>query len=371
MFLLILPLLLNLYLGASTIPQSETVDCTLVIEQLQAEPDWLEKLADPIIRDAEYNQRFEFYLQVYECLNQQPDSLSPDLQAVRLLSAYFLTFLEMAPDSLHNSLLWIIDPATFPDPALERLRSEVGLKPPDGSFYLRLYPSRLDLPQAIQSIFDNQNAFGVTILSRYIAVVVIDSIGWKRDQSVDAETGGTISHELVHAFVNASVGALRASDLPDWYQEGLALYFSDSRHYVYQGMGSSFERKPPEDYQGYLENMQFLEKKLGREGLYRAVKRSVEQADPAELYSELGIPGEAEFFSQVEAWRQANLRHSRWITFIFIGVPVLILVAFLLAARYWKEKITCPNCGRRWKQDELLHDRCPACKIKLDADEHP
>ncbi len=211
MFLLILPLLLNLYLGAPTIPQSETVDCTRLIQQLQAEPDWLDKLADPVINsDNEHKQRYGFYSLVYECLRQQPGSLSDDLQAAYLLTAYYLTFLEQAPDTLHNSLLWIVDPATFPDPALERLRSEVGLKPPPGRFYLRLYPSRLDLPLAVQSIFDNQNAFGVTILSRYIAVVVIDSIGWKGDQSVDAETGGTISHELVHAFVNASVGALQA-----------------------------------------------------------------------------------------------------------------------------------------------------------------
>ncbi len=115
--------------------------------------------------------------------------------------------------------------------------------------------------------------------------------------------------------------------------------------------------------------MQFLEKKLGKDGLYSAVKKSVEQADPSMLYAGLGIASEAEFFDQVEAWRQANLKRSRWMTFIFIGIPLLVVAALLLAARFWQEKVTCPNCGRRWKPDELLHDRCPVCKTKLDADE--
>jgi hypothetical protein len=372
-FLLILPWILHFIAisPAITTQAGDPVDCVRVLEQLKTEPGWLEQLADPVIRDnTEHNQRYEFYRQVYECLDLEPQALGDDLQAVRLLSAYLLTFLDMTPDSQHNSLLWVVDPATFPDPALERLRSEVGLSPPEGYFYLRLYPSRLDLPQAVQSIFDNQNAFGVTILSRYIAVVVIDSIGWNRDQSVDAETGGTISHELVHAFVNASVGASRAVDLPDWYQEGLALYFSDSQHYVYRGMGSSFERQPPEDYKGYLENMQFLEKKLGKEALYGAVRRSVEEADQSELYAGLGVSSEAEFFAQVEAWRQAGLRRSRWLTLVFVGIPVIIVAGMLLAARFWHEKVTCPSCGRRWKKDEILHGHCPVCKTRLDMDEN-
>jgi DNA-directed RNA polymerase subunit RPC12/RpoP len=359
-----------LFLCPSAAQAAEPVDCVRVIEQLKAEPDWLEKLADPVIHsDYEYSQRYEFYRLVYECLSLEPETLGEDLQAVRLLTAYFLTFLDMAPDTEHNSVLWVVDPASFPDPALERLRSEVGLAPPQGSFYLRLYPSRLELPQAVQSIFDNQNAFGVTILTRYLAVVIINSLGWNQDQSIDAETLGTISHELVHAFVNASVGASRAVDLPDWYQEGLALYFSHSKDYVYQGTGSSFVRQAPEDYQGYLENMRFLEKKLGKEGLNEAVRKSVENADPSELYAGLGIASEEEFFAQVAEWRQAGMRRSRWSAFIFIGIPLLVLAAMLLAARFWREKVACPNCGREWKKNELRYGHCPACKTRVLAKE--
>jgi hypothetical protein len=355
---------------ARTVQAAETVDCARVIEQLQAEPGWLEKLADPVIRDnAELNQRYYFYRLVYECLSQQPDPLSDDLKYVFRLTAYFLTFLDMAPDTEHNSLLVPVDPATFADPALERLRREVGLAPPPGFFYLRLYPSRLELPLAVRSIFDNQNTFGVTMYTRYIAVVIIDSIGWNEGKPVDAETSGTISHELVHAFVNASVGYARFGDLPDWYQEGLALYYSDSQDYVYQGTDTFFVRQPPDDYKGYLENIQFLEKKLGKTGLNAAVRQSVENADPSQLYAGLGIASEKEFFAQVEEWRQAGMRRTRWMAFTFVGVPLLALVAMLLAARFWQEKVTCPNCERAWKKDELRHGRCPACKTRVPINE--
>ena len=86
------------------------------------------------------------------------------------LASLFLDFVDTSgdPDSVRRELVML---ATTRDPAIARLREEVGMRPPRGLVYLKYYPSRDLMPEAISSAFDSPSIRAVTMSCRYIAVL--------------------------------------------------------------------------------------------------------------------------------------------------------------------------------------------------------
>lgn len=142
---------------------------------------------------------------------------------------------------------------------------------------------------------------------RYIAVLAEEKSTWPRQALQSQTLPETISHELVHAYINATLG-LRGLDLPKWYHEGIAVYFSGSgKGHTIVTPNFTISTTPPEEYRQYSTNFEYLEAQLGREQLLGYIKLSVEQADPSALYKDLGIANEQVLFARAMAWRQQRL----------------------------------------------------------------
>jgi hypothetical protein len=278
------------------------VDCADVISQLFGDKNWLDQLVDPVLdTQAQVIERLRFYSDVHTCI---PAGSSTDLlMSARKLTEYFMIFAGGFQTSQDGSERYLINLATFKDPALEILRQKVGLPPPPGYVYMVFYYSRQAMPDLLRQAFEDPDVQGVTIFSRYVAVLM--------DQS-DLHSNTlpkTVSHELVHAYLKSAQGANHLDAFPLWYDEGMATHFSGSSipSCVYSDYGAGILTSctaSPQDYQQYAANFDFLEAKFGQARFLHLVKNSFDAMDPALLYQEAGFSTYSAFAVRALEWRQ-------------------------------------------------------------------
>jgi hypothetical protein len=162
-------------------------------------------------------------------------------------------------------------------PSVVTLRKSVKIPPPAGFVYVREYSSQASMPPIVQQAFaslartDNAHIAGVTIHGRYIALM---------KSEFHRELEDNLSHEMVHAYLTLASNG----QLPTWFQEAAAVYFSigdDSMYYnktsdprIIKGM------RLPDDYKGNLHLFQYLEDKVGKDKLYEFIRRAVETGNP-------------------------------------------------------------------------------------------
>jgi hypothetical protein len=340
-----------------------TPECQARLETFQANPGWRAALIDPVLTSAETVQaRAAELTALYTCLAADDIDLSPELQDLHRLAGYFLAFAASEGAFAGESVLRLVDPATSNDPALLRIREQAGVPPPPGLFFVRLYPSRAAMPGIIRDTFA-EDTLGVTILTRYIAVPVEEEAFWAEQVIQSRQLPETISHELVHAYVNASLGADYLPELPDWYSEGLAIYFSGSgeRHAV-QTPGFSLVVTSPEEYQRYDLNFRYLENRLGQERLHALIRSSLAERDPDQLYRELNLAGEAELAERAGdwwAWR-ASLRLA-----VIVSGALLAVWAVAVYIRRFPDT-WCIHCDYGGKWRAFKGGRCPRCGLPFN-----
>ncbi len=330
--------------------------CEGIIEQFTADLDWYERLVNPILKTPqEVAERFDVYSQVHACLDDYTGPLPGNRLQIKTLVEYFLLFTEGVLEPEAESALVLADLKQSDDPAIQQIRDEAGIPPPEGKIFVRYYASREEMPALVRRAFENEDVAGVTILKRYVAILDEEKATWPQQALQNQTLPTTISHELVHAYLNSSPGS-QAIGAPDWYHEGIAIYFSRS------GEGHSIitpeltvSTTPPKEYQQYDNNFKYLEAKLGRKGLVEKIRISLEQADPAVLYRDLGIADEQELFERASTWQR------QWI-FIRAGVFVAVVVLILWIVISRMPEVRCVNCEYTGKKREFGSGVCPNCQ---------
>ncbi|MDO8684112.1 MAG: hypothetical protein Q7N50_11590 [Armatimonadota bacterium] len=198
-----------------------------------------------------------------------------------------------------------------------KLRESVKIPPPAGFVYVKKYASESSMPPVVRQVFESMtkpgggHVRGVTIRGRYIALLESEYHGELHDNLV---------HEMVHAYlVLASNG-----ELPEWFQEASAVYFSIGKegklYHKTKDLRVIVDMKMPEEYKNNLHLFRYLEQKVGQEKLYEFIRRAVETGEPdARLALGLKPPAPKD--------KEPSHSHdSRLIPAALIGAAVLAVV---------------------------------------------
>jgi len=338
-------------------PQAISHECQSTLDVLTSEEDWFQQLIDPVITSTEeLIQRHQLYTQVHDCLEAEYDQLPDDLRMVHRLSEYFLIFAAGFETDDGESTLTIVDLASADLEAIRLLREEAGLPPPEGYVFMRTYNSRGGMPELVRRVFQNEDVKGVTIFSRYIAILDEDKALLQERILQQQTLPATVAHELIHAYVNATLGYENAAAFPRWFHEGVAIYLSGSGEVQVVMLGDlTVTKTSPEDYDQYDLNFKYLESEYGPDELLEKIGTSIKELKPTMLYEELGHQDEAELAAAARSWQGRGTRNR-----LIAG----IVVALFLMIGLWKviaPEVRCPYCDYGGKRKAFEDGVCPQC----------
>jgi hypothetical protein len=342
LFVLLVAIMLILAVPAKGVVHAAQDVCEQIVPAFFADPNWREALLDPAFTTREEVQlRYQLYNQIHNCLLEEniPVTGEEAAEALPLMEFYLTLVGGLVSNNTTAGEGYLVRFEDLRDPAVLSLRNEVGLPVPEGYLYVWLYTSVDDMPENVARYFRNPNVRGLTLLTRY--VIVIDQVArlqetargtpledFQRDQR-----SRVFSHEFVHAYVKSLLGTEHAFRLPEWYDEGLAIYFSGSSDpssiaYVDENGRQVYYSLAPENYARYRDAFLFMEAEYGRERLLELIRRSVLEIDPGLLYRELGAENEEQLFAMARASRvDAGLNRLLYTVF---GFTVAVLVLFLV-----------------------------------------
>jgi hypothetical protein len=154
--------------------------CSLDLEPLTNGDITVEQLRNPILTSqTEINQRVDLYSNMYDCLDEGNSTLlEEDRKKFQTLLGYFLIFAGGLGTSADETTLDLVSLASSTDPGVAKIRDEAGIEAPDGYVFVRTYASREAMPGLVRRAFESPEVAGVTILSRYIAVLAEDKKTW-------------------------------------------------------------------------------------------------------------------------------------------------------------------------------------------------
>ena len=242
----------------------------------------------------------------------------PGLQRYLILAQAFSST-RTAPDEQYS----VVSFAKSSDPALVKLRMEIGLPPPPGGAIVRIYQSKDDMSQPIARLFDDPIVNGITWSDRFIAVI--------NDDHSDEQVRNAVSHELVHAYMSSRMGA-GFEELPKWFIEGTALYIAGGK-VLYVNETSEGQRNlswTPQEYNEYRTVFKYLQWKLGKQRVSAFIKDCVARQSADEPLHSLGIEDYDALKAQALHWdtmRQVKLSG------LMIGIVAIGLIALWLVHR--------------------------------------
>jgi hypothetical protein len=199
--------------------------------------------------------------------------------------------------------------------ALKRLRDEIRLSPPKGGAIIRVYPSKEAMPFPIRSLL-NDSAQGITEWCRFIAV--------NAENKSPEELDDIVSHELVHAYIASYLG-VKNNRLPQWFNEGLALYLSSSKdQYVAPwGLNWQLTSRVTDDYAEYHLVFRYLDSKLGRRGMAEFIHQVIAQRTvDAPLHRTTGLDSYDRLRDKALQWQsyQQNMSSLRFTILFFLAL---------------------------------------------------
>ncbi len=336
-------------------------ECEQYLEPLVRGNNPFEQLTNPILSTKqEFDEQVDLYSNVYQCLDEGTVSQISGGEKIRTYLEYFLIFAGGLGSQSEDTTLDLVILSTSNDPGVTKIRDEAGIEAPGGYVFVRFYNSREAMPPLVRRAFESPDVAGVTILSRYIAVLAEEKKTWPQ-QALQLQTlPETTSHELIHAYINSILLPLEF-DLPAWYSEGLAIYFSGSeKKHTIITPNLSISNTSSAEYQDYDTTIKYLEAKLGRERFLELIGQSIQEADPTLLYQDLGISNDQQLIKQAIEWSQSRNN---------IGRGGLVVVAFFAVLLLWRlaPEYNCQNCGHKGKKSELIDEvYCPNCKRPYD-----
>ncbi len=335
--------------------------CEILIEPLIDGTISLEQLTNPILTSQdEIDEKLDLYSEMYDCLSAGKNPQLENRETIQTLLEYFLIFAGGLGTPSDETTLELVSLATSSDSGVIKIRDEAGIDAPDGYVFVRFYSSREAMPDLVRRAFESPEVAGVTIFSRYVAVLAENKRTWPQRALQLQTLPETTSHELIHTYVNSTLGQLK-SDIPPWFSEGLAIYFSGSetKHTIVTP-NFTISNSSTEDYQLYDTAFKFLEARHGRERLLELINLSIQEADPSILYLDLDISDDQRLVSQARAWSQQRNNLARG------SIIVVTLIAALLLWRSAPE-YNCPNCGYAGRKKDLIDEMyCPNCKRPYD-----
>lgn len=334
-------------------------NCQDLIAQFQEGEHGFDRLIDPILTDFKAVQdHLSKVTALHTCLETGLDRRSDEEMEFYYWSEYFLVFAGGYQTDPDGSIFQLVDLTESDDPAVLQLRQDVMLPPPDGLIFVRFYSSQEAMPDLIQSIFGDPSIAGVTVMTRYVAVLRDEGPSWRMRALQAQSLPATISHELVHAYVNATLGPEDVGKLPRWYHEGVAIYFSRSGedHSVVTPQGTVSVISPA-DYRQYELNFKYLESRLGRRRLLERVRQSVQEADETVLLQDLNIRSGDELVELSLTWVQNRMQ--RRVFLVLVGVFVIGFFLVRLAP-----EVECV-CGYQGSRGDFASGLCPHCGRKV------
>jgi len=363
-------------LGSSTIrryiPQ-KTANCAPLISSLIEDPLWINNLYDPILfSEADITQQTRIYMDIYTCLTKRGEPYSSQERFILNMTHLYLIFVDGLDTSQEHTSLTLVNLATVDDPAINKFRKRVNLPPPSGLVFVRTYNDVATMPLPIRTIFEEHNAAGVTMFTRYIAILDDKKPTWQ-EQSLHKQTlPRTISHELVHAYVNTNLGIEAINLMPTWFHEGVAIYFSRSgeNQAIVTPNFTLYTTSPP-DYKQYDLNFKFLEAKLGQDELVRRIRQSILSNDASLLYANLDISRDEELPMAALKW-QREREQFRYVA----ATTIMLIFAYLVFSggfskiRNYKPYQRCEACGHVfwfWNNNDL-HSYSPPQRIWLTGE---
>ena len=354
---------LSMFIEGNTIVlnlHSQT-ECQKYLEPLVNGIIPFEQLTNPIFSSkTEVDEQLDLYSNVYQCLDEGTTSQIIGGEKLRSYLEYFLIFAGGLGSQSEDTTLDLVLLSSSNDPGVMKIRDEAGIEAPDGYIFVRYYISREAMPPLVRRAFESPDVAGVTILSRYIAVLADDKKTWPQRALQLQTLPETTSHELIHAYINSILLPVEFN-LPAWYSEGLAIYFSGSeRNHTIITPNFSISNTSFVEYQNYDTTFKYLEATLGREHLMELIDQSIQEADPSLLYLDLGISSDQELLNQANEWSQARNN---------IGRGGIVVVAFIAVLLLWRlaPEYNCQNCVHMGKRSDLIDEvYCPDCKRPHD-----
>jgi hypothetical protein len=207
-----------------------------------------------------------------------------------------------------------------------RLRNEVKIPPPAGFVYIRIYDSIAKMPPIVANAFKKQERvggnrpLGVTIQGRYIAAI---------KPEYPEELQDILDHEFVHAYITLA----SPKELPAWFQEGAATYFSTGRETSYYSRAGEPKIKVsmlPEDYKRRLNSFQTLHDRMGTQKFLRFVRESV-LTGTVNVKKALGIPD--------KTTEQKRETAHIYLVFFVIGATAIAVWYLIYRRRSWWDRI--------------------------------
>jgi hypothetical protein len=310
---------------------SSQSDCAESIDMLMNDKDWFDQLVNPILTSIkEVSDKLLLYSNIHQCLDGSVDTLPDDLKLIHTLTEYFMVFAGGFQTPSDKTALRLESLDTTDDPAVKKIRDEAGVAPPIGFVYIRYYSSRDAMPAIVRQAFENKEVVGVTLLVRYIAVLIEDTNTWAEQILQNQTVPETISHELIHAYMNSILGVQNLKTFPIWYKEGIAIYLSGSgKDHSAVTPDFTISTTSPEDYHQYDLNFKYLEAKFGRKHLLELIKQSIDELNPLVLYQDLGLRDNSYNWlaACARGWEEKQNSRIRWIA--------AIVMALLALAGWW------------------------------------
>ena len=206
--------------GPAVSPGAGIPECP-ELSLFMAQDDWLERLVNPVYTTIEEVDRAaEERRRMLECLDSvgRRALLSDQIRMVRYHLALFLSFADAGTDSSPE----LVDLSTTRDPAVRRLREDLGLVPPRGVILVRYFTDPEQMPDHVRGAFENPQTQAVTLWCRYVAVLTSTRRNLGQTPTATDGLASTFSHELVHVMLWLRCPSAR--ELPVWLDEGLATY---------------------------------------------------------------------------------------------------------------------------------------------------
>ena len=324
--------------------QEPAADCPHLIARYEQSETLQASLIDPILNTQEEIDQAALVVQhLNSCLADSGEQLSDQQRMLLRLTEYFLAFIAGDDAPGFNSRLELVDLETTNDPAVSTLRDEVRLPAPPGFVFMRYYPSRQAMPEVVRRAFENPEVAGATYLTRYIAILEEQQPSWAEKALQSKTLPATTSHELVHAYLNASLGPYQLGSLPRWYHEGLAVYFSGSgeEHSVITP-GFSLSQTTSAEYKRFELIFEYLQDQLGDTELNALLRQSIEAADASPLYQAVGLDDERWLEQTALSW-QARRQRSGYLIVLLVACAVFAGL-YLMAPDY---ECACGHTGHR------------------------
>lgn len=192
-------------------------------------------------------------------------------------------------------------------PVLKRLHKQIHCLVPQGYAFVQFSERGENIINGDIGSFE-----GVTAYVRFIEIKVNDLDEVKKLRA--SPYWEVLEHELVHVYINSTLGSNRYNGMPKWFEEGCALYFAKNKpdkivSIQNTSRGSVIAHsKMTEEYCDYLKIFQFLSSFKGKRAFEDFITSCLTDRDPdTQLIEFTGISSYQNLLDKANAFKLARI----------------------------------------------------------------